>query len=280
MSTIINKEFIEKRPLSYSKLKEFRKSPRHYVASWEKPFVETDAMLLGSAVDCLLIDGEDEFNRQYSVYSKFEKRSNDAKAEWANMVNKARAENKRLITKELVLQAQECVKAVQEYPEARPFLNMRRKHPRLTWRDRETKLPCVGVPDWDCLIDDQLFIVDLKVPNTADPEDFTRDAWSWEYFLQVGAYLEAYKNTSFQFPYFVFIAVESSELHNVSINFVESKYAEFCREEFLGTVKAFKYCLDNDLWASGYEFRLMGTRNYFALRKPGYGKALFGAWDQ
>jgi hypothetical protein len=38
--------------------------------------------------------------------------------------------------------------------------------------------------------------------------------------------------------------------------------------------------MDNNLWDMGYEFRLMGNAGYFALRKPGYGKPLFGSWDE
>lgn len=279
MATEINMEFIQKRPISYSRLKEFRKSPKHYVYSFEKPFVETDAMLLGSAVDCILIDGEEEFNKTYLPYTDFAKRSNDAKAEWQALVSKARTEGKRLISKEMLATAHECVNAIRNYPEAKPYLNMRRRHPRLFWTDRETKLPCMAAIDWDCLLDNQLCIVDLKTSSSADPEDFTKDAWKWEYFLQVGAYLEAYKHTAFQFPMFVFIVVETTELYNVSINLVENKYAEWCREEWLGTLRAFKYCLDNNLWHMGYEFRLMENMPYFALHKPGYGKGLFGNHD-
>ena len=279
MGTEINREFLNKHPLSYSRLKEFRKSPKHYVASWEKPFIESDQMLIGSATDCILIEGEDEFNRKFLPYSKFEKRSNDAKAEWEALVKKARAERKTLISTDLIVTAQECANAVRQYPEAQPYLNMRKKHLRVQWKDKETGLPCVGITDWDCMLDGQLCIVDLKTSSNADPEQFTKDAWSWEYFLQVGAYLEGYKRAYFQFPMFVFIVVETDELHNVSINFVEGKYAEFCKEEWRGTVKAFNYCLEHNLWHMGYEFRLIDTMNYFALRKPGYGKPLYGAWD-
>jgi len=280
MAVTINEAFLKDRPLSYSRLKEFRKSPKHYIASFDKPKVDSDQMLIGSAVDCLLIDGEEEFSKQFTPYVKFEKRSNDAKAEWQAMVEKARTENKRLITNDLIVIAQECVKAVKEYPEAQPYLKMRKKHPTLRWTDKETKLPCIGKPDWDCLLDNQLCIVDLKTSGNADPDQFTRDAWTWEYFLQVGAYLDAYKYSEFQFPMFVFLVVETDDIHNVSINFVENKYAEFCREEWLGTLKAYKYCMDKNLWNAGYEFRLMDTATYFALRKPGYGKPLFGSWSE
>ena len=272
-------EFLQKRPISQSRIKEFRKSPKHYIASFDKPFSDSPQFLLGSAVDILLIDGEEAFNKEFLPYTDFPKRSNDAKAEWELMIDKARGEGKTLITNDIVVNAQECVKAIRDYPDAQPYLDMRKKHPRLYWTNKETGVPCITIPDWDCLLDGQLCIVDLKVMADADPDEFTRAAWKWEYFMQVGAELDAYKSKFFQFPMFVFLVVESGELHNVSVNFVEGKYIEFCKAEWQGTLTAFRYCLDKNLWHMGYEFRLMEIMSYFALRKPGYGKALFSAWD-
>lgn len=279
LTTKITPEFIESRPVSYSRLKHFRTSPKDYVYSFQKK-KETDAMYLGDIVDSLLIHGEDDFNLRYQPYSNFEKRTKEAKQLWADMQEKAKAEKKRLVTTEMVEQAQDCVRAIKEYPDAKPFLNMRRRHPFLNWRDRETKLPCVAAIDWDCMLDNNLFIVDLKVTKDSDPDDMGRFIVNGGVYMQVGSYLEAYKNTAFQFPTFVFIAINPDDLHNISINIVDNKYAEFCREEFLGTLKAFRYCLDNDLWHMGYEFRLFGTREYFSLSKPGWLKPLFGAWSE
>lgn len=260
-------------------MKEFRKSPRHYVASWEKPFIPTDAMIIGLATDCLLIEPE-EFNSRYLHYEKFDKRSNADKEKWQKLTEQARDEKKQLITPEMIKTAQDTVKAIKEYAPAQPYLNMRKRHEWLRWTDKETGLPCIGQIDWDCMLDNQLCIVDLKTASDSDPDQFAKDAWSWEYFLQCGAYLEAYKTKYFQYPMFVFIVAETTDLHNVSINFVETKYMEFCREEWLGSMRAFKYCLDNNLWHEGYEFRLMGNMGYHALRKPGYGHRLFGNYDE
>ncbi len=272
----ITKEFLENRPLSYSRLKEFRRSPKHYILSFEKVKVTSEAQLIGSVTDCLLIEGEESFNKTFMVYTPFDKRSNAAKAEWEALLAKARDTNKTLVDKVTVETAQKCVTSIRECEPAQPFLNMRRRHTKLTWRDKATGLPCIGYTDWDCIVNDQLFIVDLKTSQSADPDDFTRAVWTFQYFMQVGSYLEGYKNMYFQFPYFLFLTVETTEPYNVSLNFVEGKYAEFCREEFLGTLKAFKQCLDKNLWHQGYEFRLMELAPYFPLRKPGYGKKMYG----
>ncbi len=272
----ITKEFLENRPLSYSRLKEFRRSPKHYMLSFEKVKVTSEPQIIGSAVDVLLISGEDEFDKNFMIYSSFEKRTKEAKAEWAALLEKARSLNKTLIDKESVEIAQKCVTSIRENEPAQPFLNMRRRHQKLLWKDKYTGLPCVGYTDWDCIVNDQLFIVDLKTSNSADPEDFTKAVWKYQYYIQVGSYLEGYKNMFYQFPYFLFLTVETVEPYNVSLNFVEGKYAEFCREEFLGTLKAFKQCLDKNLWHQGYEFRLLELAPYFPLRKPGYGSKMYG----
>lgn len=182
MATIVNLEFVTKHPISYSRMKEFRKSPRHYVASWEKPFIPSDAMIIGSATDCLLIEPE-EFNTKFLPYENFAKRSNDAKGEWKVLTDKARAEKKQLITQEQIKTAQECADAVKAYPDAKPYLNMRKRHEWLRWTDKETMLPCIGQIDWDCMLDNQLCIVDLKTATDADPEEFAKVAWNWEIFF-------------------------------------------------------------------------------------------------
>ncbi|MCJ7447950.1 MAG: PD-(D/E)XK nuclease-like domain-containing protein [Bacteroidales bacterium] len=279
METVINEEFLKKRPISQTKLKKFRKSPRHYILSLDKKGKDTDAKIIGSATDCLLIDNEDEFNKLFLPYTNFEKRTKEAKEEWSNLINRANIEKKKLITNDQIKLAQECVDAIKNYPDAQKYLKFRKRHPKMIWIDQETKLPCIAIPDWDCLLDNQLCVVSLKTADDSDPIEFTKDAWNYEYFVQIGAELAGYKHLEFQFPMYVYIVVETSELHNVSINFVENKYLEFSKEEYHGTLRAFKYCLDNNLWHMGYEFRLMDTAGYFALRKPGYGKPLFGSWD-
>jgi len=54
---------------------------------------------------------------------------------------------------------------------------------------------------------------------------------------------------------------------------------KYCRDEFLGSLKAFRYCMDNDLFSQGYEFRLMKLMNYFSLTKPGYAKSRYGEFN-
>ena len=86
------------RPLSYSSLKEFAKSPRHYIEYINKPkFAPTDAMKLGSMVHCLLLQSHD-FDNQFLIAPEINKRTNAGKEEWSNLL--LNNPNKQIVSNE------------------------------------------------------------------------------------------------------------------------------------------------------------------------------------
>jgi hypothetical protein len=278
MYPIIDDTFIKSRPLSYSSLKAFRKSPKHYLEYLITPRISTDAMLLGSVCEKLLLYSKEEFEKEYLVYSLSDSKASKAgKEQFTQYCNQANANNVTLVTKDTFDTGCKVVESLRSYKELQPFLNnIKKKRLCLRWTDNSTRLPCIGFTDWDSKVENQLFICDLKVTKDGDPDVFNRNAWNYDYHVQVGSYLEGYKNTRYQFPYFIFVVAESVEPFNVSLMFVDNSYAEFCRDEFKGTLKAFRYAMDNNLFMQGYEFRLMELKSYFSLTKPGYGKTRFG----
>ena len=57
--------------LSYSSLKEFAKSPNHFIQYIERKFEASDAMIFGSAVHCAILE-PDEFHNRYFVLDESE----------------------------------------------------------------------------------------------------------------------------------------------------------------------------------------------------------------
>lgn len=55
------------RKLSYSSIKQFAESPRHYLAYLDKKFVQTDSMLLGSVFEDLVCK---TYNDKYALFEK------------------------------------------------------------------------------------------------------------------------------------------------------------------------------------------------------------------
>jgi len=80
---MITIEALHERPLSFSSLKEFSKSPRHYLDYITKPRTPpTDAMKLGSLIHCMLLRPE-LFNDEFAIAPEINKRTNAGKEEWA-----------------------------------------------------------------------------------------------------------------------------------------------------------------------------------------------------
>lgn len=266
---------VNERPLSYSSLKEFRKSPRHFIKYLTEPYERTEAMILGSVVDCLTLEPE-KFDKRFLVWEKFDRRSNDAKQKYSELLTSAQENKQTLVTMETVEQAKRCVSALMDNEQSRILIEGRRKvQVRLKWTDRDSRLPMIGYVDFDTEAWGQGFIVDLKTATSADPDEFNRAAGKLDYQLQTGTYLSGYPRCFFKFPLMVFLVVETDDPFNVSVMFCDPKYTEASMNEFHGTLNAFRYCLDNQLFHQGYEFRLMGTQNYHLMNLPKYLKPKF-----
>lgn len=271
----INPQFLSQRPLSYSALKAFRKSPKHYLKYLSEPREQTDAMLNGSLVDCLLLEPE-KFNTRYQIYEKPNLRTNEGKAEQAKLLAVAAEKNVTLVSNEMVLCARRQVDALMSHNVARAIIeNRRRVQLRMKWMHKATGIPMVGYLDFESHAWEDNLIVDLKTTKSADPDNFIRDAANLDYHIQAGAYLDGYTRTQFIIPNMAFMVVESDEPHNVAVYFCDSEYTSRALNEFHNSVQAFKYCMDNDLWKQGYDFRMMGTRDYFSMSIPKYKSPLF-----
>jgi len=281
MYPVIDDEFLKNRPLSYSSLKAFRQSPKHYLEYLISPRVPSDAMVLGSAVEKLLLYDRSEFDREFRVYELSSSRRTKAGAEeWEQLVANASANKLTLLTREMFEEVKVIVAALRDSIELKPFLDgIVRRRQRLSWTDTGTQLPLIGYTDWDAKVAGQLFIVDLKVMRSSDPEDFAKDAFKYDYPIQIGSYLQGYKYTKYAFPEFLFVVAESSAPYNVTLMRVDDAYKEYCTNEFLGTLRAFRYCLNHNLFSQGYEFRLMGLMPFFGLDKPAWGKVRFGEYN-
>lgn len=276
----INQEFVEKRPLSPSSLKAFRKSPKHYLQYVFEPRYASDAMKLGSLVDILALTPE-LFDKKYMVGTKPDLRSNKGKEDWAKMLVQANALKKTIVDQSDYDKAKKMVESLMSVDMSRQLLEGKQHVQRkLEWRNKKNNLPLLGYIDFDAKVWGEKFIVDLKTAASAEPDKFARDAAGFDYELQVGGYLDAYHKKYFQFPNFIFLVVESVEPFNVSVNFCDSKYIERAKDEWQGTLTAFRYCMDNHKFNTGYEFRLMNTNNYFSIEIPKYKKKLFTGYEE
>lgn len=264
---------LTQRPLSYSSLKEFRKSPKHYVQYVTEPRKPpSPAQIIGSAFEILLLDN-DRFDTKVMVFEKPNLRSNAGKDEWENI--QSQAEGRLMITAEqyetvcaMVDNAHNCAEMM------RYVDSINKTQQKLTWKDK-TGIPFIGYVDAEGTIADETWVFEIKTAASADPDQFVRDFYKWDYHIQIATYAEGYKRKYFAFPNFAVLVFETSEPYNCAPYMIESKTLDQAKDEWRASVDAFKFCMDNDFFDQGYEF-LLQAMDYFALRQPGYYKPRFG----
>ena len=272
---IITQGFLETRPLSYSSLKAFRKSPKHYIKYLTEEKVDTDVFLMGKLVECLLLEPEN-VDKRFRVFEKPNLRTNAGKEEMEQILADANEKGYALVDRSIMETAKKSAEAVMSYDTSKALIEGKIKSQiRLKWKDHKTNLPLIGYVDFETKAWESDFIVDLKTTKDADPDEFIKSAVKFDYHIQCGSYMEGYPRVKFKFPHFAFLAVETSEPFNVSVMFCDNDYIQKAKDEFLGTLLAFKRCLDLQQFDQGYEFRLMDTKPYHSMALPGYYKPKF-----
>jgi hypothetical protein len=269
---IINDEFLKTRPLSQSSLKQFKKSPKHYIQYLMQPRKDAEVLTVGSLIDCLALTPED-YEKTFRVYEKFDKRSNADKLKWQELCDSASKDKVQLITKQQYDEAKIVVDALYSYNDARELLEAKKNaQAKINWKDKATGLPIVAKIDFECEIGKSHYLVDLKTTGSGQPDDFNRDIFKYGHNLQAACYLLAYQKKFFKFPEFLNLVVEKEPPYNVTIMYYDAKAIEQAKDEFYGLLKAFRRCMDENKWSMGYEFWLFGMHKYFTVNQPGYYK--------
>lgn len=268
---------LTERPLSYSSLKAFQKSPQHFVMYREGKKEPTPAMEFGNIVDCLILTPE-LYEKKYAVMPSNLERpgANILKAknpspesiekikkwdEWTSAnVNKtwisSEDAQKALFLKDKTYKNEKAVELIGRKVKTQV---------RMNWNEAESGLPFVGYID----LEGDSFILDLKTAATGDPEDFMKQAYNLGYHIQAAAYVDAYRKLG-MFKDYWFLVVETSEPNNITVFKADKDFMELGHEEYKYLCKEFKMCMETDQFYKGYEFR--SAMGYFHLDIPAWAK--------
>jgi hypothetical protein len=261
----INLEFLIKRPLSYSSLKAFAKSPAHYREYLVAPKVTTPAFLIGGLVDVLLLT-PDQYEERYIMKPVWDARTAEGKL-IRDEFERACAEQPWLspITPEIKDQADNIVHSIKTNSESAEMLTrMTQTQRKVEWVDKESGLPCVGIFDGD---GDKL-VVDLKTSASAQPDEFSRSAFNFGYPMQAAMYVDAKMRKTGQYPEFYYIVAEKEAPYGVSVCRATDEYIEYGRRQYKRLLMKFKMALDNKAFASSYEFH--SVLGYYNIELPGW----------
>ncbi len=265
---------IANRPLSYSSLKAFWQSPKHYIAYLKKPY-EPEKFAMEKASETLILEPE-KFDKQFLVVDKPDRRTTAGKQEWERIQDQCEKEKLIMLTKEEYENAKLMAESVKNNPQTAYYLDhITEIQKKLSWTDKKTGLQVIGYADVICEIDEHKIIIDLKSTTDGSPNAFFKQAAQLNYDLQCGSYLLAFHKKYYEFPDYMYMVYEKNLPYNSEMIHCPADYCNDAKAEFEHMLTSFKYCMDNNLWHMGYEFWLFDTLPYFTMEMPRYHKKKF-----
>lgn len=255
---------LKKRPLSYSSLSQFKRSPKHYLHYLSGKKKAAAVQVKGSVFDLMVLQPHEDPMKIYAVVpGDVDKRTKEGKAKWEDFV-KAN-QGKQFISEADFDKARYMTDAVMANPAAKELLSrITRTQFELLWTHKDTGLPIKSLVDGM----GEEIVMELKSASNAMPDKFIRDAISFGYPLQAGTYLRGIAATQFKFLPLYYLVCENEEPYGVSVLHTTDEYIRHGRLQLEKLLLEFKHCLTNNLWHMDYDFR--GNQGVHTMDLPGW----------
>ncbi len=238
----IDMSFLEERPLSYSSLKEFAKSPKHYVNYVLAKREPSKEMNFGSLIHCLLLY-PDKLNEQFAVMPSVDRRTKEGKDIYNKFVEDSNG--KICVGQDELDEANSIVDSVMTTTAAKSYIEQCYEFEK-EFRSTVGGLPFRGFVDG---ISDN-FILEVKTASDGSPESIIRDFFNRKYYLQAGLY-----NIVHNLPV-VYLVIETKAPYNSLISKATDRYIDQGKNEISSLIDKFKYCMDVTGFNQGYEAML------------------------
>ncbi len=245
--------------LSYSSLKHFADSPVDFIKYINKDFEWTDSMILGSAVDCKLLEPE-KFKEKFIVIPKIDKRTKAGKEQYLKLQEELENSDLIPINEELKEKAEIMKKQILKNPHAKYLLDHTQEVQKEIKFKTSNGIEIKGILDGCGEIDGKQFIFDLKTTQDGNPINYYRNVIKWKYHLQAWIYNVGIlkeniaKNKDVTRPDFYHIVIENNDPYKVSVVKFSKEVMQTGAKLFKKILKDYSYCLENNLWHQGYEF--------------------------
>ena len=211
-------------PLSFSSIKEFAKSPNHFIYYKNRERTSSAAMIKGTAVHTMVLE-PNEFEHRYFIAPDGIRRGTNA---WKEIVAVA---GEREILKEVEYNViAKMSRMVVEHYEAREILKAAsefEQHIKLTFNG----LPFHGFAD----VVTPTMVCDLKTTQDSTPHKFSRTVFNYKYHWQAALYMKATGKDTFRF-----ITIESSAPYSVMVYELSHEMIELAVKELIEVTNKFK----------------------------------------
>ena len=241
------------RPLSYSSLKEFTKSPLHYIEYVSKPKTASKPMIAGRVFEALLF-GRDLQNN-FVVFEKadptrdFRIKANQVARNAAR--EQAQMEGKEVIENTELAQITELVTLALQHPFMKRIKRYAFKHPvQKIIREKGSGLSLTGIPDLS--FKRNKIGVDIKFVGSI--AEFRKRIFSrqYAYWLQAAMYSLIYG-----YQEFYFFAVQSEPHHYAQAFHLNTETLAYLKDKLVNEILlSFRWHLEHGFFASSENLTL------------------------
>ncbi len=265
INEIVGRLLSKESHLSYSSLTQFKDSPKAFIDYKLKAYEQTDAMIYGAMVHCLILEPA-EFENRYYVLDDAEiimeiggakPRATNAYKSW-KYAEELKADGKIVVNSDDFKAAQIQSLNVRHNYAAKLVMNkVIETEKKIEWEDKNFLFK--GVIDGFGSV-----IVDLKSCADASPRKFQRDIVSMDYHLQAALYL---KGIGKNLPYYI-IAFDKS--NGVSVHQLTETLLTHAMKEVDALLDQFNKCILEDGFNKSYDFYSERFDGAYYCDKPAY----------
>ena len=248
-------EYLADEAIDYSGLRIFAKSPFQYKYQKERLTESSLSQLQGSALHCLILEGEEAFAARYGA-SSAPRNGTKARIAW-DQDNPQAIPLSPKIWDEVHAQKEAFYKNASNT--IRNLLEGGTAEISIFWQDPQTGLSCKARPDY--LRPDDI-IVDLKTTQAGDPNGFRHEIYKYKYYWQAAFYLRgltcAYKEagSNRKAKRFIFVTVEKTPPYEVGAYEIDQEFIGRGQAEIDQALSNYKECLENNIWP-GYAEKIV-----------------------
>ena len=257
MESMSNAEYRKKEGVSASDLKLFMKSPATWKYHHDNPEEgDSEAFLFGRAYHKLMLE-PDDFDNEFIVSPKFDRRTKEGKAAYEEFLKKA--EGKDVINEDTYQKLLEMQKALYDTPFVK--LLIKGEHEKsFFWKDADTGVKCKCRPDSFGQIKEQYVCIDLKTTSDAETDHFMRDAIKFGYDIQAYHYCQGLED-AYKKPFkFIFIAQEKTAPYLVNVLEADDYFMASGKELRDSLLAKYKNCLETGVY-EGYMSKESGINS-------------------
>lgn len=231
--------------ISKSGLDLINRSPAHYKWSIENPKEDTEALIFGKLVHCLILEPE-TFDEKFIISPKIDRRTKEGKEAYQLLCDN---QNGRIvISEEQEEQASIMASKVLNHSLGSRLLSNGKPEVKIYWECPITGCKFRSMIDY---LND--YVIDLKTTEDARPESFQRSITKYRYDVQGAVYLDAVEiSTGIRPKGFIVIAIEKTEPYNVAIYLLDEIAIESGKSKYIRNAFTYKECFEANYWP-GYD---------------------------